>query len=87
MNKSEMLCWLRDMLVVFLLQGGIAWCLMRDSLSLDDALTGPSAVATVYRTGYSVPCSQGGKWWNDDLSFHELALLSGLYVCYTGKHL
>ena len=69
----------------FLLRGGIAWRLARDSLSLDDALTGPSAVATVYRTGYSVPCSQGGEWWDDDLSFHELALLSGLYICYTGK--
>ena len=71
----------------FLLRGGIAWRLARDSLSLDDALTGPSAVATVYRAGYSAPCSQGGEWWDDDLSFHELALLSGLYICYTGKHL
>jgi hypothetical protein len=71
----------------FLLCGGIAWRLARDSLSLDDALTGPSAVATVYRAGYSAPCNQGGGWWDDDLSFHELALLSGLYICYTGKYL
>ena len=60
---------------------------MRDSLSLDNALMGPSAVATVYRTGYSVSCSQGGEWWDDDLSFHKLALLSGLYACYIGKQL
>jgi len=71
----------------FLLCSGIAWHLVRDLLSLDDALMGPSAVATVYRDGYSAPCNQGGKWWDDNLSFHELALLSGLYICYTGKHL
>jgi hypothetical protein len=72
----------------FLLRGGISWRLASESLSVDDALTGPSTVVTVLRNGYCI--RRGGsdqEFWDDDLSDHELALLSGLYRCYTGEYL
>jgi hypothetical protein len=69
----------------FLLRGGISWRLASESLSLDDALTGPSAIVTGLRNGYCIQCGDQ-DFWDDDLSDHELALLSGLYRCYTGEY-
>ena len=68
----------------FLLRGGLAWRLARDSLSLDDALNGPSSPLGVYQSGYYVQ-RNGEYWGDDDISANELNLLSGLYICFTGK--
>ena len=68
----------------FLLHGGIAWRLARDSLSLDDALNGPSSPSDVYQSGYYVQ-RNGEIWGDNDISAAELNLLSGLYTCFTGK--
>ena len=68
----------------FLLRGGIAWRLARDTLSLEDALDGPSSPLDVYQSGYYV--QRDGEYWGDnDISAAELNLLSGLYICFTGK--
>ena len=68
----------------FLLRGGIAWRLARDSLSLNDALNGPSSPWDVYQSGYYM--QRNGEFWGDnDISATELNLLSGLYTCFTGK--
>jgi hypothetical protein len=68
----------------FLLRGGIAWRLARDSLSFDDALDGPSSVFDVYQSGYYV--QRDGEFWGDnDISAVELNVLSGLHICFTGK--
>ena len=68
----------------FLLRGGIAWRLARDTLSLEDALNGPSSPLDVYQSGYYV--QRDDEYWGDnDISAAELNLLSGLYICFTGK--
>lgn len=69
----------------FLLRGGIAWRLAKDSLSLDQALSGPSSARNVYNSGYHIEYNMQ-EWGDDDVSAAELNLLSGSYVCLTGKH-
>lgn len=88
MSSSRLLCLPHSVVVPFCFGGGgIFWCLASESLSHDNALTGPSTVITILKNGYSIHYSGNSQeLCDDDLSDHELASLSGLYRCYTGEY-
>jgi hypothetical protein len=44
---------------------------------------GPSSSVTAHRLGCSVE-DNGATYWDDGLSDDELAVICGLYCCYTG---
>ena len=67
-----------------ILQGGIVGRLAKEHLEADySVMSGPSSAVTVHRLGYSVE-DDGITYWDDGLSDDELAIICGLYCCYTG---
>ena len=68
-----------------LLQGGIVGRLAKEHLEVDSVTFGPSSSVTVHRLGYSAEDEDTGvTYWDDGLSDDELAVICGLYCCYTG---
>jgi hypothetical protein len=71
-----------------LLRGGIIWRLAVETLSIDDALIGPSTGATIHGRAFTIPNPfSDGIFGDDDLTQVELDLLCGANVCYTGKQM
>jgi hypothetical protein len=66
-----------------ILQGGIVGRLAKEHLEADCVMFGPSSSVTTHRLGYSVEAA-GVTYWDDGLSDDELAIICGLYFCYTG---
>jgi hypothetical protein len=69
-----------------LLRGGLIWRLGIETLSINDALRGPSVAVTVERCGFSCPISDV-QMWDDDLTPYERDLVCGVYMCYTGMNI
>ena len=67
-----------------ILQGGIVGRLAKEHLEVDSVMFGPSSSVTTHRLGYSFEAS-GITYWDDGLSGDELAVICGLYCCYTGR--
>jgi hypothetical protein len=65
------------------LKGGIVGRLAKEHLDVDSVVFGPSSAVTAHRLGYSVVAA-GTTYWDDGLSDDELAIICGLYCCYTG---
>jgi hypothetical protein len=71
-----------------LLRGGLIWRLGIETLSINDALRGPSVAVTVARHGFSTRHpTLGVQMWDDDLTPDELDLICGAYICYTGMNI
>ena len=66
-----------------ILQGGIVGRLAKEHLEVDSVTFGPSSSVTGHRLGYTVEVA-GITYWDDGLSDDELAIICGLYCCYTG---
>ena len=66
-----------------ILQGGIVSHLAKEHLEADSVTFGPLSSVTTHRLGYSVEAA-GVTYWDDGLSDDELAIICGLYCCYTG---
>jgi hypothetical protein len=66
-----------------ILQGGIVGRLAKEHLEVDSVMFGPSSSVTAHRLGCSVE-DAGITYWDDGLSDDELAVICGLYCCYTG---
>ena len=66
-----------------ILRGGIVGRLAKEHLDADSAAFGPSSAVTAHRLGYSVEAA-GTTYWDDGLTTDELAIICGLYCCYTG---
>jgi hypothetical protein len=66
-----------------ILQGGIVGRLAKEHLEVDSVTFGPSSSVTAHRLGFSVEVA-GITYWDDGLSDDELAIICGLYCCYTG---
>jgi hypothetical protein len=58
--------------------------LAKEHQDVDSVIFGPSSSVTTHRLGYSVEAS-GITYWDDGLSDDELAVICGLYCCYTGR--
>ena len=68
-----------------ILQGGIVGRLAREHLEVDSVAFGPSSSVTVHRLGCSIEDEGAGvTYWDDGLTSDELAVICGLYCCYTG---
>jgi hypothetical protein len=68
-----------------LLQGGIVGRLAKEQLDVDSVAFGPSSSVTAFRLGCSVEDKDAGvTYWDDGLTSDELAVICGLYCCYTG---
>ena len=68
-----------------ILRGGIVGRLAKEHLEVDSVTFGPSSSVTVHRLGHSVEDEDAGvTYWDDGLSDDELAVICGLYCCYTG---
>jgi hypothetical protein len=67
-----------------LLTGGIVGRLAKEHLEVDSVVLGPSSAVTVHRLGYSVEAA-GITYWDDGFTADELAIICGLYCCYTGS--
>jgi hypothetical protein len=67
-----------------ILQGGIVGRLAKEHLDVDSVVFGPSSAVTTHQLGYSVEVA-GTTYWDDGLSVDELAIICGLYRCYTGN--
>jgi hypothetical protein len=68
-----------------ILQGGIVGRLAKEHLEVDSVTFGPSSSVTAYRLGCSVKDEDAGvTYWDDGLTDDELAVICGLYCCYTG---
>jgi hypothetical protein len=65
------------------LRGGIVGRLAKEHLEADSVVFGPSSIVTSHRLGYSVQVA-GTIYWDDGLTADELAIICGLYCCYTG---
>ncbi|KIK02360.1 hypothetical protein K443DRAFT_6143 [Laccaria amethystina LaAM-08-1] len=63
------------------LRGGQLWRLTIGSLSIDEILHGPMGGGSLFE----VKDEQGIDLLDDKLSQHEMDLLSGMYICYTGE--
>ena len=66
-----------------ILQGGIVGHLTKEHLEVDSVMFGPSSSVTGHRLGYTVEVA-GITYWDNELSDDELAIIRGLYCCYTG---
>jgi hypothetical protein len=66
-----------------ILQGGIVGRLAKEHLDVDIVTVGPSSSVTSHRLGCSV-ADADITYWDDGLSDDELAVICGLYCCYTG---
>ena len=51
---------------------------------MNSVIFGPSSSVTAHWLGYSVEAA-GSTYWYDGLSNDELAMICGLYCCYTGN--
>ena len=67
-----------------LLHGGIVGRLAKEHLDVDLVTSGPSSSVTALQLGHSVETADGNTYWDDGLSGDELAVICGLYCCYTG---
>jgi hypothetical protein len=66
-----------------ILRGGIVGRLAKEHLEVDSVIFGPSSCVIAHRLGYSVEAA-GITYWDDGLTDDELAVICGLYCCYTG---
>ena len=66
-----------------ILQGGIVGRLAKEHLEVDSVTFGPSSYVTSLRLGSTVEVA-GVTYWDDGLCDDELAVICGLYCCYTG---
>jgi hypothetical protein len=66
-----------------ILCGGIVGRLAKEHLEADSVVFGPSSAVTSHRLGYLVQAA-GTTYWDDGLTADELAIICGLYCCYTG---
>ena len=68
-----------------ILQGGIVGRLAKEHLEVDSVTFGPSSSVTDHQIGLSYTAEAAGvTYWDDGLSDDELAVICGLYCCYTG---
>ena len=67
-----------------ILWGGIVGHLAKEHLKVNSVIFGPSSSVTAHWLGYSVEAA-GSTYWYDGLSNDELAMICGLYCCYTGN--
>ena len=51
---------------------------------MDLVIFGPLSSVTAHQLGYSVEAA-GSTYWDNGLSNDELAMICGLYCCYTGN--
>ena len=66
-----------------ILQGGIVGRLAKEHLEVDSVTFGPSSYVTSLRLGSTVEVA-GVTYWDDGLCDDKLAVICGLYCCYTG---
>jgi hypothetical protein len=65
-----------------ILRGGIVGRLAKEHLEADSVALVPSSIVISHRLGCSVQ-SAGTIYWDDGLTADELAIICGLYCCYT----